>query len=232
MFGRKKKASPDEVDEVEAPAEEVAAAEVDRTEPARPQGPWDEADAPADEVNRIDLGGLRVPVPPGHEVRVDVNPEGEVIAATLVSGPSAMQVNVFAAPRTSGIWDEVRTEIAASVTGSGGRVLEADSAVESAGRVDIDEAHVGRSAVDDRVRRVAGDENESARPCLHLPSILAEGHGEGALEHQEGVGERVDDDDDHCGGEEQLLARAQERSGAHAASLSCRASIRTKAIAA
>ena len=94
--------------------------------PVRPQGPWDVDDAPDDEVDRIDLGGLRVPVPPETEVRVDVSPEGEVVAATLVRGPSTMQVNAFAAPKRSGIWDEVRTEIAASVVGSGGRVEDVE----------------------------------------------------------------------------------------------------------
>ena len=125
MFGRKKKASPDELDEQTAPVEEVVAAGADEIAPARPQGPWDEADAPSDDVNRIDLGGLRVPVPPDTEVRVDVSPEGEVIAATLVRGESAMQVNVFAAPRSYGIWSEVREEIAVALRETGGRAEDA-----------------------------------------------------------------------------------------------------------
>jgi hypothetical protein len=93
---------------------------------ARPQGPWDEADAPQDEVNRIDLGGLRVPVPPDTEVRVDVSPEGEVVAATLVRGTTAMQVNAFAAPRRTGIWGEVRDEIATALRDGGGQAQDAD----------------------------------------------------------------------------------------------------------
>ncbi|MCW2679872.1 MAG: hypothetical protein JWM62_1273, partial [Frankiales bacterium] len=93
---------------------------------ARPEGPWDEADAPQDEVNRIDLGGLRVPVPPETEVRVDVSPEGEVVAATLVQGATAMQVNAFAAPRRTGIWGEVRDEIAGSLRESGGQAENAE----------------------------------------------------------------------------------------------------------
>ena len=126
MFGRKKKASPDELDE-QAAVEEVAAPEVEaEAAPARPQGPWDEADAPSDDVNRIDLGGLRVPVPPDTEVRVDVSPEGEVVAATLVRGASAMQVNAFAAPRKAGIWDEVRAEIAATLREGGGKAADVE----------------------------------------------------------------------------------------------------------
>ena len=128
VFRRRKSQDADEteavVDEQAVPAvEEEPAPE---PEPSRPQGPWDEADAPEDELNRIDLGGLRVPVPPSTEVRVDVSPEGEVVAATLVQGSSAMQVNAFAAPRRSGIWDEVRDEIAAALRESGGAAADAE----------------------------------------------------------------------------------------------------------
>jgi hypothetical protein len=110
-------AEPDEALEQDAePADEPAVRTV-----ARPQGPWDVADVPADEVQRVDLGGLRVPVPPDTEVRVDVSPEGEVVAATLVHGEASMQVNAFAAPRSEGIWDEVCEEIRSALVESGGQ---------------------------------------------------------------------------------------------------------------
>ncbi len=101
------------------------ALEVLSREPARPQGPWDVEDAPADERPRIDLGGMAVPVPEDVEVRVDVSPEGEVVAATLVRGESAMQLNAFAAPRKSGIWEEVRQEIGEALRQGGGSAEEA-----------------------------------------------------------------------------------------------------------
>jgi hypothetical protein len=94
--------------------------------PGRPQGPWDETDAPEDDVQRLDLGGLLVPVPPETEVRVEMGPDGQVVAATLVRGPSAMQVSAFAAPRTEGIWYEVREEIATALREGGGRADEAE----------------------------------------------------------------------------------------------------------
>jgi hypothetical protein len=119
---RKNQESADAEEAVEVPEAEAPEAE---PELSRPQGPWDEADAPEDEVNRIDLGGLRVPVPPETEVRVDVSPEGEVVAATLVLGATAMQVNAFAAPRRTGIWGEVRDEIAATLRESGGQAADA-----------------------------------------------------------------------------------------------------------
>ena len=148
-FGRRRSAGSEEPSAVDAPAEgpdgedfvddldeedrayedalllaEIEAQEAGGTPapPPRPQGPWDAADAPTDEVARIDLGGLLVPVPEQTEVRVDVTPEGEVFAATLVQGQSAVQVNAFAAPRTEGIWGDVLGEIEASLTGGGGRV--------------------------------------------------------------------------------------------------------------
>ena len=123
MFGRRKKGAAGE-GEQDDHLDEATEPEVEPDAPApppRPQGPWDQADAPDDEVNRIDLGGLLVPVPPDTEVRVDVSPEGEVVAATLVRGESAMQVNVFAAPRSYGIWSEVREEIAVALRETGGR---------------------------------------------------------------------------------------------------------------
>ncbi len=134
MFRRRKKAaeqdSADLVDgasdlpEDDQPDDEAAAEEP--VVPERPQGPWDVDDVPDDELNRVDLGGLRVPIPPDVEVRVDVNGEGEVVAATLVKGQSAMQVNVFAAPKRSGIWAEVRQEIAEALKGAGGQAVETD----------------------------------------------------------------------------------------------------------
>jgi hypothetical protein len=92
--------------------------------PGRPEGPWDVEDAPEPDVDRLDLGALQVPVPDGAELRVEVSPEGQVYAVTLVRGPSTMQLMAFAAPRTEGIWAEVRTEIAAEITGNGGSATE------------------------------------------------------------------------------------------------------------
>ena len=92
--------------------------------PARPQGPWDEADAPDDDRQRLDLGGLRVPVLPETELRVEMDAAGQVVAVTLVRAPATMQLSAFAAPRTEGIWDEVRAEIAEALASSGGQAQE------------------------------------------------------------------------------------------------------------
>ena len=107
------------------------------TEPTT--GPYDELDAPEDELERLDLGALRIPVIGGVEVRVDVGPDGQVIAATLSYGGSEAQIGVFAAPRTAGIWSEVRKEITASITQQGGTAQEAKGrfGTELTGRIPV-----------------------------------------------------------------------------------------------
>jgi hypothetical protein len=77
-----------------------------------------------DEVPRIDLGGMLVPVPEGLELRVEVQDDIPV-AATLVDGNSQLQIHAFAAPKSSGLWAEVRAEISQSLNGSGGSAQDA-----------------------------------------------------------------------------------------------------------
>lgn len=104
----------------DAEDDEQAAEPAARTERVSTTGPWDVEDAPEDGMNRLDLGALLIPVPDGCEVRVDVQPDHVVAAATVVHGHSAIQIHAFAAPRTAGLWDDVRKEIADSLRGSGG----------------------------------------------------------------------------------------------------------------
>ena len=90
-------------------------------------GPYDVDEAPADEIARIDLGALRIPLIDGLEVRLDLNEEtGEPTQLVLADGESMLQLGVFAAPRTAGIWDEVRAEIAESLQGAGGTAEEVE----------------------------------------------------------------------------------------------------------
>jgi len=117
-FGRKKR----DRDEPVTPGVEV------RPETVRvvTAGPWDPADLPVDGAARIDLGGMQVLVPSGVEVRVEVSPEGQVIAATAVDRGSSLQLNAFAAPRADGIWADVRAEIVEALRGQGGSAEEVE----------------------------------------------------------------------------------------------------------
>lgn len=90
----------------------------------REGGPWDVADAPdEDKIERVDLGGVRIPIVPGMELRAELA-EDQVVAVTLIIERSALQIQPFAAPRTMGIWDDVRAEIAEGIAGSGGKSHE------------------------------------------------------------------------------------------------------------
>jgi hypothetical protein len=95
-----------------------------RPEPDPTKGPFDVRDAPDDAAERVDLGALRVPVPDGVELRVEMNDAQHIVGVTLVTVDGHMQLGVFAAPRNEGIWDDVRSEIAASLHGQKGSAKE------------------------------------------------------------------------------------------------------------
>lgn len=88
----------------------------------RTSGPWD-VDDDAPDLARVDLGAVRVPGVQGMELRMEVDQNTGVITGVSVSlDESVLQVQAFAAPRTEGIWDEIRGEIAQSITQQGGTV--------------------------------------------------------------------------------------------------------------
>jgi hypothetical protein len=111
-------------DERDSVAAEGSGAPAVTAPKSRPQGPWDAADVD-DDVERVDLGAIQLPVPEGCEVRLDVQ-DDQVVAATLVDGRTALQIHAFAAPRSEGIWDDVRREIAESLREAGGSAEDAE----------------------------------------------------------------------------------------------------------
>jgi hypothetical protein len=138
--------------ELERELEEAELAE--RVE-LRPQGPWDAADAPDKE--RLDLGALQVAVPEGVELRLELSPEGQVMAVTLVHGDSSAQLNVFAAPRTEGIWGEVRGEIAEALNSGGGRATEGEGVLGTELRAVVPQEVPGQGVVHAPARFVGVD---------------------------------------------------------------------------
>ncbi|WP_333770131.1 DUF3710 domain-containing protein [Streptomyces sp. IBSBF 2435] len=91
----------------------------------RPDGPWDVSEVREPGDGRVDLGGLFVPGVEGMELRVEVAGES-IVAATVVLRDSAVQLQAFAAPKSEGIWGEVREEIASGITQQGGVVDEVE----------------------------------------------------------------------------------------------------------
>lgn len=89
-------------------------------------GPYDQDQVPGLQ-GRLDLGSLWLTAAPGMQVRLDMDPQsGEVTSVTAMLGQSSIQLQAFAAPKSEGIWGEIREEIAQSVTGQGGTAEEAD----------------------------------------------------------------------------------------------------------
>jgi hypothetical protein len=83
-------------------------------------GPFDRSEVDGLE-GRLDLGALWLTGVPGMELRLEVEEESQnVVGVTAVMGESAVQLQAFAAPRSEGVWEDIRTEIAASITSQGG----------------------------------------------------------------------------------------------------------------
>ena len=111
-------------------AETTDPAAVEESADVRAEGPFDSTEVD-DEVleaeDRIDLGALVITGLPGMELRLQVDEQsGQVQAILLVLEDSALELRAFAAPKTSGIWDEVRREIAAEASRMGGTATETD----------------------------------------------------------------------------------------------------------
>ncbi|MEV8512816.1 DUF3710 domain-containing protein [Dactylosporangium sp. NPDC051484] len=107
-----------------------AAAAEDDDEPRsgkspRAEGPYDVTEAPTG-IAQLDLGALKVPAVEGVEVRVQADNDGKIQQIVLVSQESALQLGVFAAPRSEGIWDEVRAEIRKQLFNDGVAAEEVD----------------------------------------------------------------------------------------------------------
>lgn len=94
----------------------------------REGGPWDESEADLSPgVERLDLGGLLVAATPGVDLQVQVDESsGRVSLLTFATKQGSVQVQPYAAPRSGGMWADVRAQIAGSISASGGLVEEAD----------------------------------------------------------------------------------------------------------
>lgn len=94
----------------------------------REEGPFDieEVDLDIDPEPgspRIDLGSLVLTGSEGLELRLQVSEESQsVVSAMMVKGDSALEVAAFAAPRSGGLWSEVRAEMMDSTKEAGGSV--------------------------------------------------------------------------------------------------------------
>ena len=136
-FGKKKKAEEaekaaidkainEEIEEtsveVEELKEEENSAEVIQYD--RVNGPHDIEEVSEEDLeDYVNLGALRIKMLEGMNLRIETDEAtGSVIAATITRDGATLQVQAFAAPRTTGIWDDIRHDLTESVASQGGKV--------------------------------------------------------------------------------------------------------------
>lgn len=102
-----------EVDEAKSAPEDRATA-----------GPFDVSEVPAMRPY-VDLGGIKVAPREGLQMRLDVDDrQKRVVAVTLSYEGSALQVQAYSAPKSLGLWHQVRQGIAKQLGSQGARVSE------------------------------------------------------------------------------------------------------------
>ena len=108
--------SSDAVEAGDAGIETAKSAPADRAT----AGPLDESEANAVRPY-VDLGGVKILPREGLQLRLEVE-EGSkrVVAVGLDYAGSTLQVQPFAAPRSSGLWHEIRQQIADQIDKQGG----------------------------------------------------------------------------------------------------------------
>ncbi len=95
-------------------SEKSAAADRDIT------GPFDISEVTAVQPF-IDLGAIKVTPRTGLQLRLDIEESTKrLVAATFEIDGSTIQVQVFAAPRTEGLWNEIRDQVSEQVVKQGG----------------------------------------------------------------------------------------------------------------
>jgi uncharacterized protein DUF3710 len=94
-----------------------------------------DGDEPDDDQPRIDLGSIIISPVPGSELRLQVNENSDIVSAMLVLpvttlptngaqpevlSSSALELSAYAAPRSGGLWAELRDEISQAAVEVGG----------------------------------------------------------------------------------------------------------------
>jgi hypothetical protein len=83
-------------------------------------GPWDVSEVET-RGTRLDLGALWVPVSEALTVRLEWEKKaGRLVAVNVARDGSNLRLQLFAAPKTTGIWDEIRSEMTDAIAKDGG----------------------------------------------------------------------------------------------------------------
>lgn len=135
-------------------------------------GPFDESEANAVRPY-VDLGGVKIVPRDGLGLRLEVEEgTGRIVAVGLDFADSSLQVQPFAAPRSSGLWHEIRDQIQQQILAQGGttRVIEGRLGAELLAQIPA-QAAPGQPPVSRIVRFVGVD-----GPRWFLRGVIS-GHG-------------------------------------------------------
>jgi hypothetical protein len=145
-------------------------------------GPFDESEANAVRPY-VDLGGVKVVPRQDLQLRLEVE-EGtnRVVAVGMDYAGSTLQVQPFAAPRTSGLWAEIRDQIVDQIQKQGGTTQIADGPFGPEVHADIPAASVGQDG--SRLVRFVGVDG----PRWFLRGVIS---GEGAINPE--AAEQIED---------------------------------------
>jgi hypothetical protein len=138
-------------------------------------GPLDESEANAVRPY-VDLGGVKIVPRDGLGLRLEVEEgTGRVVAVGLDFADSSLQVQPFAAPRSSGLWHEIREQIQQQILSQGGttRVIEGSLGPELLAQIPA-QAGPGQPPVSRIVRFVGVD-----GPRWFLRGVIS---GQGAVD--------------------------------------------------
>lgn len=77
------------------------------------RGPWDVEDENVPDYDEyLDMGSYYLPFLRGIELRVKANrATQQVLGTTITYGSSSVEIEAFAAPKTLGLWDDVRADL-------------------------------------------------------------------------------------------------------------------------
>ena len=76
-------------------------------------GPWDVDDENVPDYDEyLDMGSYYLPYLAGLQLRIKANRSTqEILGATISYGASSLEIEAFAAPKTMGLWDDVRADL-------------------------------------------------------------------------------------------------------------------------
>lgn len=89
-------------------------------------GPWDSGEVETEDDGLLDLGSVRVPLPEGGQIQVEMDNAGAVRSVHLATPAGRLTVAAFAAPRSGGLWREVAAELAEGLRTDEARVSTTD----------------------------------------------------------------------------------------------------------